>query len=69
MIVQRYSGAARQNPLYAAERGAPYVIVNQGVTDHDQLSVVTLRIEGDVVAIVPDAIAAALGDPRPEARR
>lgn len=56
-------------PLYAAERGAPYVIVNQGVTDHDQLSVVTLRIEGDVVAIIPDAIAAALGDSRPEARR
>ena len=55
-------------PLYATERGTPYVIVNQGPTDHDQLRVVTLRIDGDVVAIVPDAIAAALEDAGPGAR-
>lgn len=43
-------------PLHATERGTPYVIVNQGATDHDQLSVVTLRIEGDVAVIVPAAV-------------
>lgn len=47
-------------PLHATERGTPYVIVNQGPTDHDRLRAVTLRIEGDVVAIVPEAIEAAL---------
>src|SRR5689334_17187626 len=35
-------------PLLAAERGAPYVVINQGVTDHDGLPEVTLRLEGDV---------------------
>jgi NAD-dependent deacetylase len=54
-------------PLYATERGTPYVIVNQGPTDHDRLRVVTLRIEGDVATIVPVAVAAALGDSRPDA--
>jgi NAD-dependent SIR2 family protein deacetylase len=48
-------------PLYATERGTPYVIVNQGATDHDRLRAVTLRIEGDVVDVVPPAIDAALG--------
>ena len=47
-------------PLYATERGTPYVIVNRGATDHDRLRVVTLRIEGDVGEIVPSAIAQAL---------
>jgi NAD-dependent deacetylase len=48
-------------PLYATERKTPYVIVNQGPTDHDQLRVVTLRIDGDVSEVVPQAVAAALG--------
>jgi len=48
-------------PLLAADRGTPYVIVNRGPTGHDRHPAVTLRLEGDVTAIVPDAIAAALG--------
>ena len=44
-------------PLAAAERGAPYVIINSGPTDHDGLSVVTLRLDGDVDAIFPPAVA------------
>jgi NAD-dependent protein deacetylase/lipoamidase len=48
-------------PLAAAGRGAVYVIVNQGPTDHDGLDAVTLRLDGDVTSIVPDSIAAALG--------
>ncbi|MDJ0954283.1 MAG: Sir2 family NAD-dependent protein deacetylase [Acidimicrobiia bacterium] len=47
-------------PLYATQRGTPYAIVNSGATEHDRLSVVTLRIEGDVGAIVPVAIDRAL---------
>ncbi|MDJ0925458.1 MAG: Sir2 family NAD-dependent protein deacetylase [Acidimicrobiia bacterium] len=47
-------------PLYATERGTPYVIVNQGATDHDRLRAVTLRIEADVSAVFPPAVAAAL---------
>ena len=47
-------------PLLAAERGAPYVIVNQGATDHDDQPAVTLRLHGDVTAIVPPAVDAAL---------
>jgi NAD-dependent deacetylase len=47
-------------PLLAAERGVPYVIVNRGVTDHDELPVVTLRLDGDVVELLPPAVAAAL---------
>ncbi|MCP4305895.1 MAG: NAD-dependent deacetylase [bacterium] len=47
-------------PLHATERGTPYVIVNQGATDHDRLVVVTMRIEGDVESIVPVAVEMAL---------
>jgi NAD-dependent deacetylase len=43
-------------PLIAAERGVPYIIVNQGPTEHDDRPEVTLRLEGDVTAIVPPAI-------------
>jgi NAD-dependent deacetylase len=48
-------------PLQAALRGCPYVIVNRGPTDHDGQSAVTLRFEGDVGAIFPPAVRAALG--------
>jgi NAD-dependent deacetylase len=48
-------------PLLAADRGTPYVIVNQGATDHDAHPAVTLRLHGDVTAIVPPAVEAALG--------
>jgi hypothetical protein len=36
--------------------GAPYAIVNQGPTEQDGLA--TLRIEADVVAVLPPAVAA-----------
>jgi NAD-dependent deacetylase len=48
-------------PLLAAGRGTPYIIVNRGPTDHDDLASVMLRLEGDVTAIFPDAVDAALG--------
>lgn len=47
-------------PLLAARRGVSYVIINQGRTDHDGLPVVTLRLDGDVTAIFPVAVSAAL---------
>ena len=47
-------------PLLAAERGTPYVIVNRGATEHDDHPCVTLRLDGDVTAIVPPAVEAAL---------
>src|SRR5437016_5894270 len=34
-------------PLIAARRGAPYVVINRGPTEHDDLPEVTLRLEGD----------------------
>ena len=51
-------------PLVAVKRGAPYVVVNRGETDHDRLA--TLRLEGDVADIVPPAVAA-LAPPRAQA--
>jgi NAD-dependent deacetylase len=48
-------------PLLAADRGTPYVVVNRGPTAHDGHASVTLRLEGDVTAIVPAAIDAAVG--------
>jgi NAD-dependent deacetylase len=47
-------------PMLAARRGVPYVVVNQGETDHDGDPAVSLRIEGDVTAIFPPAVDAAL---------
>ena len=51
-------------PLAAAERGAPYVVVNRGATDHDGHAAVTLRLEGDVVELFPPAVAEALAPSR-----
>ena len=51
---------AASMPLLAAERGTPYIIVNRGATEHDDHPSVTLRLEGDVTAIVPPAVDAAL---------
>ena len=48
-------------PLLAAHRGIPYIIINRGPTDHDHLPEVSLRIEGDVVEILPRAVDLALG--------
>jgi NAD-dependent deacetylase len=47
-------------PAMAAQRGMPYIIINRGPTDHDALPSLSLRLEGDVVAIFPPAVAAAL---------
>ena len=43
-------------PLLAARRGIPYVIINRGVTDHDAMAEVSLRLEGDVNEIFPAAV-------------
>jgi len=50
-------------PLMAVERGTPYIIINRGATGHDDHPSVTLRLEGDVMAIVPPAVAATLASP------
>ena len=47
-------------PLMAAERGAPYVIINRGETDHDREPCVSLRLEGEVTEIFPPAVDDAL---------
>lgn len=47
-------------PLMAAQRGVPYVIINRGATEHDHESCVSLRLEGEVSAIFPTAVDAAL---------
>lgn len=47
-------------PLMIAQRGAPYVIINRGKTEHDAESCVSLRIEGEVSEVFPAAVAAAL---------
>ncbi len=47
-------------PLTAAQRGAPYVIINRGETEHDGHPAVSLRVEGDVVQWFPPAVEAAL---------
>ena len=47
-------------PLLAASQGAPYVIINRGPTEHDDLPEVTLRLEGDVGEIFPPAVGESL---------
>ena len=47
-------------PLLTAQRGIPYVIVNRGATEHDGEPCVSLRLEGEVSAVFPTAVAAAL---------
>jgi NAD-dependent protein deacetylase/lipoamidase len=41
-------------PLQARRRRVPYVIINRGPTDHDEVA--TLRLDGDVAEILPPAI-------------
>ena len=48
-------------PLIAAQRGATYVIINRGKTDQDGDPLVSLRMEGDVVELLPPSVADALG--------
>ena len=47
-------------PLLAARRGAPYIIINQGETDQDRDPAVTVRLEGEITGIFPQAVAATL---------
>lgn len=47
-------------PLLAVERGVPYVIINRGLTEHDRLDALTLRLDGDVGELLPPAVDAAL---------
>jgi NAD-dependent deacetylase len=47
-------------PLAAVAHGTPYVIINQGPTEHDGRPGVTLRLEGDVQDVFPPAVAAAI---------
>jgi NAD-dependent deacetylase len=48
-------------PLTAADQGTPYVVINRGKTEHDDLWAVKLRLDGDVGEIFPAAVQAALG--------
>jgi NAD-dependent deacetylase len=50
-------------PLLAANRGAPYVIINRGPTEQDDLPEVSLRLDGDVGELFPPAVEAALAQP------
>ncbi len=47
-------------PLLAVERGVPYVIINRGATEHDDLAGLTLKIDGDVTDVLPPAVEEAL---------
>jgi NAD-dependent deacetylase len=47
-------------PLHAARRGIPYVIINQGETEHDALGFVTLRIDAPVGPTFSTAVQDAL---------
>lgn len=44
-------------PLIATQRKVPYIIINRGATDHDNLPQVSLRIDGDVADYLPPAVA------------
>jgi NAD-dependent deacetylase len=44
-------------PLSAARRGIPYAIINRGPTEHDGFPEVTVRHDGDVSVIFPEAVA------------
>lgn len=46
--------------LLAAQRGVPYIIINRGLTEHDNNPLVSLRLEGDVTEIFPPAVDSAL---------
>lgn len=47
-------------PLLAARRGVWYIIINRGVTEHDEFPEVSLRIEGDVAESFAPAVTLAL---------
>lgn len=43
-------------PLLAVAKGTPYIIINQGPTEHDHHKGLSLRIEGNILGIFPSAI-------------
>ncbi len=47
-------------PLMAARRGVPYVIINRGITEHDDDPAVSLRLDGDVGELFSSAVDMAL---------
>jgi len=47
-------------PMIAARCGAPYIIINQGPTEHDEAAEVSLRVEGNVGDCFPPAVDAVL---------
>jgi NAD-dependent deacetylase len=47
-------------PLLGAQRGAPYIIINRGPTDHDHEPCVSLRLDGNLIEVFPPAVKAAL---------
>jgi len=47
-------------PLMAARQGVPYIILNDGPTEHDGMPFVTERFEGDVQELFAPAVEAAL---------
>ena len=47
-------------PLEAARAGACYAVINRGPTEHDDSPFLALRIDGDVGAVFPQAVATAL---------
>src|SRR5256885_1691539 len=51
-------------PLIAARRGVAYVVINRGPTEHDDLPEVKVRLERDVIEILPPAVAAGITHPR-----
>ena len=50
-------------PLAAVAHGAPYIIINQGSTEHDGRPGISLRLEGDVQVLFPAAVTAAIFPP------
>lgn len=48
-------------PLMAADKGTSYVVINRGKTEHDDMLAVSLRLDGDVGTIFPEAVQPALG--------
>ncbi|MCZ7532489.1 MAG: Sir2 family NAD-dependent protein deacetylase [Acidimicrobiia bacterium] len=51
---------AARIPYAPTSRGVPYAIVNKGETEHDGWPTLTLRIDGDVTLVFPEAVQAAL---------
>jgi NAD-dependent deacetylase len=53
---------AAEFPLIAARRGVPYAIVNSGPTEHDGLTEITARHDGDVGVIFTRAVELSLAN-------